>query len=95
MSYFTYIMCSRPGGALYTGSTNDLRRRVEAHRAGSVSGHTKRYKIKTLIWFEVHETYGGALERERRIKRWRRSWKDQLIIEGNPEWRDVTSDIPM
>jgi len=93
--YFVYIMASRPGGALYTGSTNDLRRRVEEHRSGMVAGHTKKYSIKTLVWFEVHETYAAALEQERRIKKWRRSWKDQLIMDVNPEWRDVTADIPL
>ncbi len=95
MPYFVYIMASRPGGALYTGSTNDLRRRVEEHRSGIKNGHTKIYKIKTLVWFEIHETYEGALERERRIKRWHRSWKDQLIMSVNPNWRDVTYDIPL
>ncbi len=94
MGYFVYIMGSRPGGALYTGSTNNLRRRVEEHRSKSIPGHTATYNITQLYWFEEHETYGLALERERRIKGWKRSWKDQLIMAANPEWRDVTVDIP-
>ena len=93
MSSFVYILASRPGGALYIGRTCDLRARVEAHRAG-LSEHTARYGIKTLVWFEVHEDFGESLGRERRLKRWRRAWKDQLIMEMNPEWRDLTTWIP-
>lgn len=94
MPYFVYIMGSRPGGALYTGSTNNLRRRVEEHRSKQVPGHTATYNITILYWFEVHDIYANALLRERRIKGWKRAWKDQLIIEVNPAWRDVSSDIP-
>ncbi|NNK68647.1 MAG: GIY-YIG nuclease family protein [Rhodobacteraceae bacterium] len=86
-------MASRPGGALYTGRTNDLRARVEAHRAG-LSAHTATYGIKTLVWFETHEDFEPSLLRERRIKRWRRAWKDALIQEVNPDWRNLTREIP-
>ena len=95
MPHYVYILCSRPGGALYMGMTNDLRRRVEEHRARAIPGHTARYNIRTLVWFESHATVREAFERERRIKGWRRSWKDQLIMSVNPEWRDLTVDIPL
>lgn len=94
MPYFVYILASRPGGALYVGSTNDLRRRVEEHRSKAVPGHTAKYNITTLVWFEVFQTYREALEQERRIKKWRRAWKDKLIMDANPEWRDMTVHIP-
>ncbi len=94
MPYYVYMMASRPGGALYVGSTNNLRRRVEEHRSGLIEGHTKRYNIKTLVWFEEYPTYSAALEQERRIKKWKRAWKDHLILGVNPDWRDVTFDIP-
>ncbi len=94
MAYFTYIMASRPGGALYTGSTSNLRQRVEQHRSGATGGHTAKYNIRTLVWFQAFPTYGEAMEQERRIKRWKRVRKDQLIMEANPNWRDVSGDIP-
>ena len=94
MPYFVYILASRPGGALYVGSTNDLRRRVEEHRSKAAPGHTAKYNITTLVWFEVFQTYREALEQERRIKKWRRAWKDKLIMDANPEWRDMTVHIP-
>ena len=93
--YYVYIMASRPGGAIYIGMSNDLRRRVEEHRAGSALAHTAKYRIRTLVWFESHDTLEAALTRERQIKRWRRVWKDNLIMERNPQWQDLTGDIPL
>ncbi|MDJ0820264.1 MAG: GIY-YIG nuclease family protein [Paracoccaceae bacterium] len=93
MPHFVYILASRPGGALYTGRTQNLRSRVEAHRAG-LSEHTVRYKIKTLVWFEAHAEFETSLRRERAIKRWHRGWKDALITEFNPNWKDMTHAIP-
>ncbi|QMU57293.1 MAG: GIY-YIG nuclease family protein [Boseongicola sp.] len=93
MTHFVYIMASRPGGALYIGRTNGLRRRLEAQRAG-LSAHTAKYKIKTLVWFEAHADFEASLRRERSIKRWRRSWKDQLIMEMNPGWRNISGLVP-
>ena len=95
MAFYTYILASRPGGALYTGSTDDLRRRVEQHRSGALPGHTKTYMIDRLVWFEAHATREEAMRRERSIKRWRHAWKDQLIMETNPNWEDVSADIPL
>lgn len=93
MTYWVYIMASRPGGALYVGRASNLRARVEAHRAG-LSVHTAKYKIKTLVWFEAQEDFEASLRRERSLKRWQRAWKDALIVSSNPAWRDVTADIP-
>jgi len=93
MAHFVYIMASRPGGALYTGRTGNLRARVEAHRAG-LSEHTAKYKIRTLVWFEAHDDFETSLRRERSIKRWRRDWKIALITSANPGWHDMTAHIP-
>ncbi|MDQ2088843.1 GIY-YIG nuclease family protein [Marimonas arenosa] len=89
MSHWVYILASRPGGALYTGRSINIRSRVEVHRAG-LSEHTAKYKIRTLVWFEEHEEFETSLRRERSIKRWRRAWKNRLIAEFNPDWRDLT-----
>jgi len=94
MAHFVYIMASRPFGAIYTGRTTNLRQRVEVHRSGTVAGHTQKYRIRTLVWFEMHESFEESLLRERRLKRWRRAWKDHLISEHNPHWRDMTYRIP-
>ena len=93
MVHYVYIMASRPGGALYTGRSRNLRDRVEAHRAG-LSRHTAQYNIKRLVWFEAHEDFDTSLRRERAIKRWKRGWKDALITRTNPDWHDITAQIP-
>jgi putative endonuclease len=93
MGYFIYIMASRPGGALYTGRTRNLRQQVEAHRAG-YHAHTAKYKIKGLVWFEYHVDFERSVKRERAIKRWRRAWKIALITKVNPGWRDLTALVP-
>ncbi len=95
MTFFVYILCSKSRNALYVGATRDLRRRVEQHRAGIVGSHTRKYRIRQLIYFETHETARAALERERRIKRWRRDWKEELIASVNPDWRDISMGIPL
>lgn len=94
MAQFVYIMASRPCGAIYIGSTGNLRQRVEQHRCGLPGSHTDRYNIRTLVWFEVHPDRLSALSLERQMKEWQRNWKVRLIVEVNPQWRDVTGDIP-
>ncbi|HWP88733.1 MAG TPA: GIY-YIG nuclease family protein, partial [Burkholderiales bacterium] len=63
MSYWVYILASKPGGTLYTGVTNNLIRRAYEHREGLVRGFTKRYCVKTLVYFEQHDTAPGAIQR--------------------------------
>jgi putative endonuclease len=75
MAYWVYILASRPGGALYIGVTNDLVRRTYEHREGLVDGFTKRYGIKTLVYFEAHETIAVALQRKKNISIGRASGK--------------------
>ena len=73
--------------------TNNLVRRVYEHREGLAVSFTKRYGIKTLVYFEGHDTIAAALQREKNIKHWSREWKIDLIIANNPEWRDLYEDI--
>ena len=91
--YYVYILASRPGGALYVGVTNDIRRRVFEHKNGAVKGYTKRYGIDRLVHYEVYETAYEAIQREKNIKHWSRSWKTKLIAQSNSEWRDLYGDI--
>ncbi len=95
VAHFVYIMASRPHGAIYIGSAADLRQRVEQHRSGFPGSHTARYRIRTLVWFEQHPDRNAAFTRERRMKEWQRHWKVRAIEAVNPQWRDVSSDIPL
>lgn len=89
MSYFVYILASRPNGTLYIGVTNDLIRRVYEHRTGAVDGFTKTYGVKRLVYFEEFADIGLAIQREKTMKHWSRAWKISLIESRNPEWRDL------
>ncbi len=91
--YFTYIMANRKHGTLYTGVSNDLVRRAHEHREGLVPGFTRTHGCKTLVWYEVHERIENAITREKRIKTWHRAWKERLIEEANPDWRDLWWEI--
>ena len=73
--------------------TNDLIRRVWEHKEGLADGHTKKYRIKRLVHYEVHATAEAAIKREKQLKRWRRAWKDDPIEAGNRDWRDLYDDI--
>jgi putative endonuclease len=88
-----YILARASHSTLYTGVTSDLLGRVWQHRQGLVRGFTQRYSIKRLVWFERHETMEAAILREKRIKRWPRSWKYDLIHSINPNWGDLAEDF--
>ena len=87
--YFVYILASKPYGTLYTGVTNDVLRRTYQHKEGLNEGFTKRYGVKKLVYFESHATAAGAIHREKRIKKWPRQYKINLIMASNPRWDDL------
>ena len=86
---WVYIITDKPYGTLYAGVTSDIRRRAWEHREGAVDGFTKQYGLKCLVYVEAHETIEAAIEREKRIKRWRPAWKIDLIQSTNPAWKDL------
>ena len=91
--YYLYILASRPGGALYVGVTSDLVRHLHEHRNGLIKGHTQRYGIDKLVYFEVFDSARNAIQREKNIKHWPRSWKTRTITERNASWRDLYDEI--
>jgi putative endonuclease len=93
--FFIYIMTNKPNGTLYIGFTNNLVRRVFEHRNGLGSGFTSKYGLRTLVYYEVFATAFDAIQRETSLKRWRRSWKLELIESLNPQWRDLGDEASM
>ena len=87
--FFVYIMTNERYGTLYIGVTSDLARRAFEHREGLVDGFTKRYRLKRLVYYEVFDTAFDAIDREKRLKKWRREWKLDLIAQMNPSWDDL------
>jgi len=87
--YYVYILASKRNGTLYTGITSDPLRRVYDHKSDVREGFTSRYGVHMLVWYEVHEDVETAIMREKRIKKWRRKWKIELIEKENPRWIDL------
>jgi putative endonuclease len=90
---YVYIMANRRNGTIYTGCTSNLPQRVYAHKHDFVDGFTKRYGCHTLVYYEGPGSYDGARSREIAIKKWHRKWKLRLIEQGNPDWKDLYSEI--
>jgi putative endonuclease len=85
-----YILASRRNGTLYV---SDLARRVWQHRSNDVDGFDRDYNFHKLVFAEFHETMADAILREKRIKKWRRAWKLQMIERQNPQWRELYDQV--
>jgi putative endonuclease len=91
--FYVYLLASKPYGTLYVGVTSDLAGRVSQHKSKTVSGFTARYSVDRLVWFESHDSVEAAIQREKRIKGWKRDWKINLIERDNPRWIDLYQNI--
>ncbi len=91
--YFVYILTNPGNTVLYTGVTNDLKRRVYEHRNKVVPGFTAKYNVKKLVYYEVYDNPQYAITREKQIKSGSRKKKLDLISSFNPDWRDLWWEI--
>jgi putative endonuclease len=92
-TYFVYIMASKRNGTLYIGVTNNLAKRAWEHREGLVAGFTKTYGVKMLVYYEVFDSVHAAIAREKRLKKYKREWKVNLIQRRNVEWQDLSETL--
>lgn len=90
---WVYILTNKKMGTLYVGSTSDLIGRVWQHKNKAIPGFTSKYNVDKLVYYEWHNRLDDMVKRERQIKDWHRSWKLRLIIDNNPDWRDLYNDI--
>ena len=84
-----YILASGRAGTLYTGVTSDLLGRLYKHREGITKGFASKHNALKLVWYEPHGETESAILREKRIKKWNRDWKLNLIEQSNPQWVDL------
>lgn len=91
--HFVYILTNKPRRVLYVGATRNLVQRIHAHQEALVDGFSKKYNLNKLAYYEIHDDTLSALQRERNLKRWLRSWKIELIENENPSWKDLWDDI--
>ena len=93
MSPAVYVLASKRNGTLHIGVTRNLVGRISQHRESAHEGFAKKYVVHRLVWFEHHATMESAILREKRLKKWNRAWKLELIEQANPEWRNLAEDI--
>ena len=91
--YYVYIMTNKNNRVLYTGITNDLKRRVYEHREKFVSGFTGKYNVTKLVYYEILEDPENAILREKQIKAGSRQKKIDLINGFNKEWNELYDQL--
>jgi putative endonuclease len=84
---------NRPNDNLYTGVTSNLSRRIYEHREGLTKGFTTRYGLKTLVYYEFYDDIRQAIQRESNINYEPRALKARLILDFNPDWRDLYESL--
>ena len=87
--YWTDILVSSSGNAMYIGVTNDLERRIWEHRNGQGSEFAKKYRASRPVYSEEYDNPNDAIAREKRLKGWRRERNNELVRTINPEFRDL------
>ena len=87
--YYVYILTTKLNTVLYTGITNDIKRRLFEHKTGANDGFTKKYHVHKLVYFEVFDSVDLAIAREKQIKGYSREKKVKLIEANNPEWNEL------
>lgn len=92
-NYYVYIMTNKIRTVFYIGVTNDLERRFFEHTNPQTKCFTQKYKCFYLIYFETHISIKAAIVREKRMKKWKREWKLNLIQEINPLLKDLSEQI--
>ncbi len=88
-----YILSNKYNNVLYTGVTRNLQRRVAEHKLHINKGFSDKYNTEKLVYYEWYDRFDVAIHREKQLKKWRREWKDKLINDYNPEWRDMAEEI--
>ena len=88
---FVYILSNYKRTVFYIGVTSDLKKRLQEHRDGIGSAFTNKYKVNFLMYFEEFQSIQLAIEREKKLKNWRREWKIDLIKTTNPDLIDLDS----
>ncbi|OUS27515.1 GIY-YIG nuclease [Thalassotalea sp. 42_200_T64] len=88
-----YIISNKHNTVLYIGVTSHLVQRIYQHKEKLIEGFSKQYNLFKLVYFELYDDMESAILREKKLKRWKRDWKNELISIVNPSWKDLYPDI--
>ncbi len=89
-TYYVYMLTNKANTVLYVGVTNNLERRISEHKSKLIDGFTKKYKCTKLVWFEHTNSVESAIKKEKQMKKWKRSFKENVINQENPNWNDLS-----
>ena len=92
MTYYVYIMTNWNNSVMYVGMTNNLERRLYEHKHKLIDGFTKRYNVDKLVYYDCTTNVKSAIEREKQIKGWKRTRKNELVSKMNSDWNDLSKD---
>ena len=93
MSYYVYILTNINNKVLYIGVTNNLKRRIYEHKEKIIDGFTKTYNCNKLVWFQETNSIEEAIRQEKRMKKWKREYKENMINGLNPYWDDLYEQL--
>ena len=91
--YYVYMLTNKNNNVLYTGVTNDLKRRLFEHKNKLIDGFTKKYNVHKLVYYEITTDVNSAIAREKQIKGWTRARKNNLVESKNSQWCDLAESI--
>ena len=91
--YYVYMLTNKNNNVLYTGVTNNLKRRLYEHKNKFVDGFTKKYNVYKLVYYEITNDVNSAITREKQIKGWTRAKKNALVESKNSQWCDLTESV--
>lgn len=89
---YIYIITNKYRTVLYIGSTTNIKRRMNEHKHGLLTGFSKKYNCCDLLYFEYFPDMADAAKREKQMKAWKRAWKLELIQKNNINLSDLSAD---
>jgi putative endonuclease len=92
-NYYVYILTNFDETSFYIGVTNDILRRIYEHKNKLFKGHSQKYNLVKLVYYEITSSIEEAILREKKLKNWHKEWKINLIKKSNPEFKDLYEDL--
>jgi putative endonuclease len=92
-NFYVYILANKQNGPLYIGVTSDIIKRSWEHKNKLIEGFTEKHDINKLVYYEHFKDAEYAIQREKRLKKYNRKWKIDLIEKANPDWKDLYEDL--
>ena len=90
---YVYFLTNYTNSVLYIGVTSNLVSRVFEHKNHVYpDSFTAKYNCYKLVYFESFNNIEEAIAREKNLKNWKRDWKNKIINDLNPEWKDLSLD---